>query len=242
MHMAFLVLPLVGACVSTGAPTRASEHPSPSDTADKVGGPTGNDFPTTPTVADDWIDVTAGLVSSCGVHSTGQIECWGAPSIVTQNPPAGTNYVAVSVGYHFACALSNNGRIDCWCNDGYEYFCPQLDGTFSKLQLYSSEGCAINDVGEPVCWPIAAPTLPNPVEIIATGNGMGCALEYGSSEPLCWPYYPDLPEQPQTSPPAVAFTDIALAFRGGCGVEPSGTVLCLLGRHRIRHGISGGSL
>jgi alpha-tubulin suppressor-like RCC1 family protein len=74
--------------------------------------------------AGTFVSVAAGQTTSCGIHTDGTLECWGAG---TQSgacatdvsacgqalPPTGT-FKAVAVGYTHACAIRTNGKVACW--------------------------------------------------------------------------------------------------------------------------------
>ena len=60
---------------------------------------------------DGFVSVDVGLMS-CGVRSSGVLECWGYDSV--WGLPEGEDFTMVSVGDHHACGLRGAGEIECW--------------------------------------------------------------------------------------------------------------------------------
>ena len=57
--------------------------------------------------------VGAGNFHSCGITSSGSIECWGNDAGGQSSPPSGT-FTELSVGAEHACALDAAGGVQCW--------------------------------------------------------------------------------------------------------------------------------
>ena len=55
---------------------------------------------------------------TCGVNSSGGVECWGAGSHGQANPPSGV-FESVSAGGSHACGITSSGSIECWGDDTY---------------------------------------------------------------------------------------------------------------------------
>ena len=89
---------------------------------------------------------------SCGLRSTGAIECWGYDDHVRSAAPTGS-FTAISVGTGHACAISeNDGAIECWGANGNG----QTDappGNFRAVAAGWNHSCAIRaSDGAIECW------------------------------------------------------------------------------------------
>jgi alpha-tubulin suppressor-like RCC1 family protein len=62
--------------------------------------------------------VGAGALHTCGVTSTGSVECWGADAYGESTPPAGT-FETVSAGGFHTCGVTSTGSVECWGSDDY---------------------------------------------------------------------------------------------------------------------------
>jgi alpha-tubulin suppressor-like RCC1 family protein len=55
---------------------------------------------------------------TCGVSSTGSIECWGYDDYGQATPPAGS-FQSVSAGSEHTCGVKSDGSVECWGDDTY---------------------------------------------------------------------------------------------------------------------------
>ena len=58
-----------------------------------------------------WLTVSAGGTHTCGLTSTGSVECWGHDNWGQSTPPSGT-FDSVSAGTSHTGAATTNGRVD----------------------------------------------------------------------------------------------------------------------------------
>jgi hypothetical protein len=67
-----------------------------------------------------WLTVSASEYGSCtcGVTSTGSVECWGWDSDGQCTPPSGT-FQSVSAGGYHTCGVTSTGSVECWGWDDY---------------------------------------------------------------------------------------------------------------------------
>jgi alpha-tubulin suppressor-like RCC1 family protein len=106
--LGMLVLPLAGASASVSA------QPAPESGSS------------------DWLQVSVGAITTCGIRTTGRLYCWGygeggelgdggtsSQEVPTEVAGGGTNWRSVSVGAQHACAIKAPGRLYCWGNDFY---------------------------------------------------------------------------------------------------------------------------
>ena len=62
--------------------------------------------------------VSVGWAHSCGLTSTGAIECWGDNRYGQASPPSG-GFTQVSAGEVHSCGLTSAGVIKCWGADWF---------------------------------------------------------------------------------------------------------------------------
>lgn len=99
--------------------------------------------PVTSVGVNNWTQITAGEVHSCGLQTDGSAWCWGSNDVgeigdgTTENKAVptqvggGDTWIQLSAGGHFTCGLTINGIIKCWG-------CFDYDGTScmrGKVQL-----------------------------------------------------------------------------------------------------------
>ena len=96
--------------------------------------------------------VSAVRQSSCGLRSTGAIECWGYDDHVRSAAPTG-RFTAISVGTNHACAISaSDGAIECWVGHG-GYLDAPPPGNFRAIAAGWSHTCAIRASDDAIeCW------------------------------------------------------------------------------------------
>ncbi|MFZ9595765.1 MAG: RCC1 domain-containing protein, partial [Bdellovibrionia bacterium] len=124
-----------------------------------------------------YVAVVAGASHSCGIRSSGPIECWGdntygqlgmGSSTPFQISPVQVNsttpYIALAAGSSHSCGITISGSIECWgrnrtgqLGDGTttQRNSPvQVSSTTSFISLAagSAHTCAITGSGSMVCW------------------------------------------------------------------------------------------
>ncbi len=103
----------------------------------------------------DWIDVSVGLTSACGVRKNGEAWCWGSDSsyqlgngdVVTADQPSpvrvlGSNFIQISVGEASVLTL-----VDETVNAA-----PPINIYQGKIASSSQHACMIQDDGTMWCW------------------------------------------------------------------------------------------
>ena len=131
----------------------------------------------------DAIAVEAGaLTTSCALHETGEVSCWGQSDLGelgTNADPSSdhsavpvkiagiADAVAVAAGFYHVCALHSTGEISCWgsghlgqlgtdegITDGYSAAPVRVSGVSDATAVSAGfyHSCALHQAGEVTCW------------------------------------------------------------------------------------------
>ena len=97
-----------------------------------------------------FVAVSGGGVHTCGLRTSGAIECWGDNEFGQADAPAGS-FTAISAGIFHTCGLRESGEVACWgLNREGQTNAPA--GRFSAVSAGSSHNCGLRDTGEIECW------------------------------------------------------------------------------------------
>ena len=92
--------------------------------------------------------ISAGDWFTCGLRTSGEIECWGYSEDRRTNAPEGS-FTAVSAGGGGGCGLRSDGEIRCWGNASYS---SKPVGRYTAISVGNGGACAILDTGAVRCW------------------------------------------------------------------------------------------
>ena len=177
----------------------------------------------------EYVQVSAGYHSSCGLTAAGEVRCWGngdwgqlgnstterryAPTTVTD---LGSGASSVAVGHHHACAVTSRGGVVCW-----------------GLNDYGQIGFGTTSVRPYV--PVAVTGLSSGVVQVDAGYQHTCALTAAGGV-KCWGYngfgqLGDGTNESRTVPVDVVgltsgVTQIDLGYEFSCALLENGTVRC----------------
>ena len=153
----------------------------------------------------------------CGLHKSGEIECWGWQRRAGEVIPAG-GYIAISGGHQHTCALRTNGEIACW---GWTGTLPPPTGRFTTITSL----CGLRESGAIECWgqndygQINAPS--GSFRAISAGSWHTCAIrESGAIE--CWGQN----DYGQINAPSGSFRAISAGSWHTCAIRESGAIEC----------------
>ena len=62
--------------------------------------------------------VSAGERYTCGVTSSGEVQCWGYNEEGQSSPPEGS-FERVSAGFNHTCGVTDSGSVECWGRNEY---------------------------------------------------------------------------------------------------------------------------
>jgi hypothetical protein len=168
---------------------------------------------------DDWIAVEAGVARfTCGLHATGDVECWGSESgawrVMAHSFEDGA--VDLATGDDDLCAIHPGGVLDC-SDPSLEGL--ELPGELRDLGVGVGDACAVTTTGELSCLGAtdltAGPQTGTYTAVALDRSNDPCALrDDGEVECLTAPGL--------WSPPAGPFTDLD-ASDGFCAAGEAGT-------------------
>ena len=200
-----------------------------------------------------FIAVSAGDDHTCGLRTTGAIECWGANAhfytgeYTGQSDAPEGKFVAVSAGNLLTCAIRESGEITCWGETtGVEQH--PLTGRYSALEAGWYGVCAIRESGEIECSQDEDVPAGSYIAVSTGGTGAGrpgyhtCGVRE-SGEIECWGnnegWITNYPEEGgeyvwygQATPPAGSFSTVSAGGYHTCAIrESDGTIECWGANH-----------
>lgn len=173
--------------------------------------------------ATDWIGVAAGAWFTCGLHKTGEIECWGLDKNNLARGPKG-DYTAIYSGGENLCGVTGQESV-CWGQNASGQNDPPL-APFIKLALGITHSCGLKSDGTITCWGSDALNLldsPSTGRFIdlAAGSHHTCAIgEDGAI--TCWGH----DSEDTLRAPAGKYKAISAGFLTTCATSETGSLRC----------------
>lgn len=175
-----------------------------------------------------WRQVEAGMRHTCGLRSSGRVECWGDDDFGESSPPAAT-FDQIDVGRQHTCGIETGGTVACWGLNTESDLNPPA-GTFTQISVGGYHTCGLRPNGNVECWgeyeqfftPIPSGIF---TQISASGSEhpLTCGLRtdgtvecWGEGE---WAWG-------EASPPPGQFSQVSVGYNHVCGVRTNGTVEC----------------
>jgi Leucine-rich repeat (LRR) protein/subtilisin family serine protease len=173
-----------------------------------------------------FVAVDAGGNFSCGLKSSGRVECWGDNDHGQLDAPAGV-FSAVSAGTRHACAIGAGATVSCWGwnIDG------QLDapaGAFDAVTAGGFHTCGLQPGGSGRCWGFDSDgeaTAPaGSFKQVAAGAFHTCWIDT-SDRVSCrgWDLFDSI------DAPAGAFDAVSAGTFFACGLRPPNSTLTCWG-------------
>jgi hypothetical protein len=133
--------------------------------------------------------VSAGSEHTCGIDSSGSVQCWGFNNFGQSMPPAGA-FTQVSGGGTHTCAIdSSSGSVQCWGQNGNGQSTPPA-GAFTQVSAGNSHTCGIDSSGAVQCWGYDGSGQSTPPAGTFTQVSAGyihtCAVMQTLETVICW--------------------------------------------------------
>ncbi|MFT4978244.1 MAG: alpha-tubulin suppressor-like RCC1 family protein, partial [Myxococcota bacterium] len=182
-----------------------------------------------------WTDVAVGDNHTCGLRSSGEVECWGSTSGTSQSAigpeldALPTDFVQISADAH-TCGLRSDTSIACWgAADELGEITDTPEGTgFVSVATGQNASCALDEGGVITCWGYTATGVvgdkvpEGSFEFVDVGYAYACALHDGV--PTCWPEGGGLTALPTDI--SDDFVSISAGLPEVCGVREGGSLEC----------------
>ena len=166
--------------------------------------------------------VAAGWHHTCGIHTGGEVACWGDNYYGQSTPPEGT-FTTLRVARDFTCGLRSDGTASCWggrpgTGDKFETHVenapsPPPLGYFVALDMGSARACGLRASGNVDCW---YPGSSYPEAEGRTHFDSSTGQDYGA-----WSVTYEI-----TYVPAGLFQSLSIGARHACGIRSEGDVIC----------------
>ncbi len=173
--------------------------------------------------------VSAGGLHTCGVNVNGNVVCWGNNEYRLVDPPAG-EFKQVSAGNYHSCGVRTGGSIVCWGDDEYRQSSPP-SGAFRQVSAGSLHTCGLKSDSSVVCWGESSEErLNTPMgnfKQISAGTSHTCGLKT-DGRIVCWGWN----KSGQATPPPGEFRQISSGENFTCGVRSDHRIACWGSNHR----------
>ena len=186
-----------------------------------------NDFGQTDAPSGPFIDLSVGSNHTCGLRSTGVIECWGANSDGQSDVPSlDADMESVHAGGSHTCGMLPTGNMVCWGSD----MSGQSTVTSSSFVTFDAgiaHNCGVRDDSSIECWGLdqfdqisGVPT--GAFSKVAVGAGHSCGVRSDDQSVVCW----GLGLAGETDAPGGAFVDVSLGTAFSCAIDAQAGIEC----------------
>ena len=176
-----------------------------------------------PDTIGEFVAVSAGGSTSCGLKSDGTIACWGDNTHGPVRAPAG-QFTTVSTGSRYSCAVRTDGTIECWgANDDGQTDPPA--GEFTTVSAGTAHSCGVRTNGTVECWGwnSRGQTDPPAGEFTTVSAGLRHSCGVRTDRTIeCW----GANFNGQTDAPAGEFTTVSATQGYSCALRTNRTIAC----------------
>ena len=160
---------------------------------------------------------------TCGVKTSGSVDCWGDDRFGQATPPGGS-FSSVSAGAWHTCGVKTSGSVDCWGSNNEGQAAPP-GGSFSSVSSGGWHTCGVKADGSVDCWgnddyDQAAPPGGS-FSSVSASFYHNCGVKTDGSV-ACW----GADSSGRAAPPRGSFSSVSAGGSHTCGVRTDGSVAC----------------
>ena len=176
-----------------------------------------------PDTIGEFVAVSAGGSTSCGLKNDGTIACWGSNRNGEARAPAG-EFITISTGTGHSCALRTDSTIACWGSNHYGETDPPA-GKFTTVSAGAAHSCGVRTDGAIECWGWNDSRQSDPplgeFTTVSAGYWHTCGVRTNRTIE-CW----GANFNGQTDALAGEFTAVSATQQHSCGLHTNGTIAC----------------
>lgn len=87
-----------------------------------------------------FVKVAANNNASCGLTTTGKIDCWSSDTSITNTSALTGTFIDLDLEWGMGCGLRDDGSIQCWASS----FAPPDNGPYSEIVVSLAAICGLN--------------------------------------------------------------------------------------------------
>lgn len=160
-----------------------------------------------------WYQVSAGYQTTCGLLSSGTVDCWGENGFVAPR----VEMQQVSAGYVVSCGVTATDRVQCWGPLAQPVMqLPEVDEA-RQVSTFGDAACVVDWDDEVTCWGGVAGVTASPAgsfHRVEVGAGFACALDTDGGV-RCW----GNDDAGEADPPGGGFVDVDVADDHACAID-----------------------
>lgn len=176
-----------------------------------------------PDTIGEFVAVSAGSNTSCGLKNDGTVACWGSNRNGGTRAPAG-DFTTISTGSGHSCALRTDRTIACWGSNHYGETEPPA-GEFTTVSAGAGHSCGVRTNGTIECWGWNDSRQSDPpagqFTTVSGGYWHTCGVRTDRTIE-CW----GSNHRGQADAPAGEFTAVSATQTYSCGLHIDGTIEC----------------
>ncbi len=172
------------------------------------------------------IELTGGMVYTCGLDAAGSVSCWGSPMEPDEGTPEqpypDTIFTQIDADAGNTCGLRDDGTATCWGGAFEEIDEISAATDLTQISMGRYDACGLHEDGSVSCWGVDIEPPAGPFAQISTGADIACGVTL-TGELDCWGdilYASFLDNAPSGDIVSVDVSGVA------CALDAGGAVTC----------------